>query len=380
MRSLAGWIIPIAFALAGVVGGYWFGAHHHSEEAATTQPAEEEHAVISVVTAPLKATSIAETVTAYGTVVAEAGDVRAISVPFESRVARVLVTPGQPLAQGTPIIQSQASPDAQIALQEAKNALEVATRDLKQTEQRFADHLTTNIELSQAQQALQTTKLKLDSLTQRGVGVDQTLKADVAGIVSKVDVQEGQIVPAGGPLVELAAGNRIEVRLNVEPSDAQTLKPDADVQILPVDHSADAKPIAGKVRIIGQRVDPGTRLVEVRVTLPPETRLMLDSFVTGQLTRAAASGWVVPRDAALPNEEGGYSLYTVKDGKAVQHAVRLGLQQDNLVQVLGDDLKEGDAVVVRGNYLLSDGAPVEVEAAATQPASAPAEAKAEAKQ
>jgi hypothetical protein len=61
--------------------------------------------------------------------------------------------------------------------------------------------------------------------------------------------------------------------------------------------------------------------------------------------------------------------------------VRIGLQQDQLVQVIGDDLKAGDQAVVRGNYLLEDGSEVQVTASATQPATAPAaDTKAEAPQ
>ena len=374
-------LIVVAIATAGA--GFWFGLHHNAaagetrkDEAETTQPSEEDKPLVPVVTAPLAVQHITETIKAYGTVVAEAADVHAVSVPFESHVLRVLVTPGQQVAQGTPLVQLEASPDALISLQEAKNALGAAQNDLQQTQRRFEQHLGTNTELSQSQQAAQSAKLKLDSLTQRGVGEKHDLKADFAGIVFKGDVQEGQIVPAGAPLLELEAGNRIGVQLNVEPTDAQSLKPGAQVELTPVDGTDAAKPIAGTVRIVGQRVDPATRLVEVRVSLPPQTSLLLDSFVTGQIERSAADALVVPHNAALPNEDGTYSLFTVKDNHAVEHKVRIGLQNDKTSQVIADDLKPGDPVIITGNYLVKDGTQVEIEAPATQPTTEPAENKA----
>ena len=110
---------------------------------------------------------------------------------------------------------------------------------------------------------------------------------------------------------------------------------------------------------------------------------MLDSFVTGRLARTSADGFIVPRDAALPDEDGGYTLFTVKDHHAVKHAVRIGLQQDQLVQVIGDDLKSGDEVIVSGNYALENGTPVQTTPAATSaasPATEPAAAQSETKQ
>jgi RND family efflux transporter MFP subunit len=358
--------IILLLVLLGVAGagGYWYGRHHDADEkpeaAPTTQAAEEEKPVVAVGTMSLKRGRIAETVVVYGTVVAQAGEVRAVSVPFESRVARVLVTPGEAVAAGTEVAEVEASPDALTALQEARSTLEAAQRDLKQTQERLADRLATKQELSQAQQAMAAAQLKLDSLVRRGIGQAHRLKAERAGIVSKVDVQEGQIVPAGGALVELASSERIEVRLGVEPSDAAWLKPGQAVRLSRVDRSA-GEPIEGRVRMIEQRVDPATRLAAAIVSLPPDARLMLDSFVTGEFTSASADALVVPRDAALPDDDGKYVLYTVKDGHAVRHVVQIGLESGQEVQVIADDLKEGLPVVVMGNYLLSDGMAVEVK-------------------
>src|SRR5207248_2928236 len=145
------------------------------------------------------------------------------------------------------------------------------------------------------------------------------LHSPAAGIVSKVDVQEGQIVPAGAPLVEIATGERIEVALGVEPPDALALKKGQAVELTPIGR-ATTQPVAGQIRVIGQRVDPTSRLVNVLVTLPAQSHLMLETFVAGKLTKATTQALLVPRGALLPQEDGGYALFTVKDGHAVKHA------------------------------------------------------------
>ena len=59
-------------------------------------------------------------------------------------------------------------------------------------------------------------------------------------------------------------------------------------------------------------------------------------------------------------------MFTVRDGKAVQHAVRVGVENDREAQVIADDLKAGEPAVVVGNLELEDGMAVR-----TQPAPAP---------
>jgi membrane fusion protein (multidrug efflux system) len=62
----------------------------------------------------------------------------------------------------------------------------------------------------------------------------------------------------------------------------------------------------------------------------------------------------VPRSAVLPADNK-FVLFTVKNGKAVRHEVKVGLTSGDLVEVIADDLTVGDAVVTLGNYELDDG-------------------------
>jgi RND family efflux transporter MFP subunit len=357
--------ILILLALVGGAG-FWIGHHTAGEknekegESASTQESEDKP-VVTVTVAPVRQDQISQTITAYGTVTADPAEVRILSVPFESRIGRVLVTPGQQVSADTEVIQLDASPDTQVAFQDAKNAFEAATRDLQQTEQRFADHLATNQELSQTQQALKSSKLKLSSLTERGVGSTQHLHPPMAGVVNKIDVQEGQIVSAGAPLMEIAAENRIQVKLGVEPEDAASLKPDQIVHLHRFEGSSDVA-IEGKVRVIGKRVDPASRLVDVLITLPSDVHLILETFVSGEFERSSEDGLVVPRQALVPEEDGGFSVYTIKSAKAAKHAVKVAMEGKHEAQIACDEIKAGDLVATTGSYLLEDGMAVEAKA------------------
>jgi membrane fusion protein (multidrug efflux system) len=274
---------------------------------------------------------------------------------------------------GQPLVEVEGSAATVLAVQEARNALAAAERDLQLVQQRYDQKLATNSELFTAQNAVKSAQARLHSLEQGGAAGPHQLNVDAAGIVSKVDVQAGQIVPVGGPLVEVADRKQIAVKLGVEPTDAAHLVAGQPVELLPVDVSA-TNPAAGKIRLVSQRVDPASRLVEVIVSPPEDSMLQLDSFVSGRITRSwsSAEGFVVPREAALPEDDGSYSLFTVKDGRAVKHSVKIGIESGQEVQVISDDLKEGDSVVIVGNHELDDGIAVQAEPASQPSPSEPA--------
>jgi len=381
MKALSYLIVLLVVAAAAAWAGYEYARRHaEAHDPATTEPSaaeEETKPVAEVEVAPVRVGPIAEFVSAYGTVTSQPGEVRIITAAFESQVVRLLVNPGQAVTEGMPLLELEASPETLVALQEAKNAAEAAGRDLKQTQQRFSEHLATNQDLSAAEAAATGAELKRKSLLDRGVGEKQQLKAANAGVVSKIDVQEGQIVPAGTALVEIAAERRVEVKLGVEPGDIAVLKPDQPVHLRPMDGSADQN-IDGKVRLIGRRVDPTTRLVDVLVSLPPDANLLLETYVAAQIesTKKVDSALLVPTNAALPDEGEEHKVFTIKDGHAKKHSVKVGLENTNDVQIITDELHEGDEVIVLGNFELEDGMAVEVKGSATQPATEPTTAPA----
>jgi membrane fusion protein (multidrug efflux system) len=365
------WTLTAAIAAGAAGGGYWIG-HHNSAAPAPAADSAEPDVTPAVQTALIHSGTLTAKIIAFGPVQAEPSDVTVSSVPFEVRVKRVLVRPGQTVEAAAPLCDVEPSPDTQLQLRQAQVAVQAAKMDLAQTEQRFADKLATNSDLLTSQGNLDTAQLKLDSLTKGGAGGPQTLKAESGGIVSKVDVQEGQIVAAGGPLVEVAAGNKIEARLGVEPEDAAAIHVGDPVSLTAVGMDS-AAPVEGKVSLVSQRLNPDTRLVDVIVSLPPHAGLLLDATVRAELPGATAQGLIVPRQAVLPDGDD-YKLFTIKDGKAAAHTVTLGLEDDDQAIVAADGLADGDAAVIVGNYELDDGMSVTIQNAAatelatTQPA------------
>jgi RND family efflux transporter MFP subunit len=303
--------------------------------------------------------TIAEKLTAYGSVIAQPGKTHSVTVGFETRVRHILIAPGQLVHESDPLVEVEGSPAAQLQLQQAKNAAELATRDLKQAQERFNLKLATNQEMNTAEKAARDAQAQLAALQRSGAGGDNRIKSDMTAVVSKVNAQDGQIVPVGSPLVELVAEEEIEVKLGVEAEDLSALQAEQPITIFPVNNPDQAE-VKATVRLITRRIDPATRLVDVYVALPQGTKLLLDGFVRGDFEHSAENALVVPRSAALPHEEGGFEIFTVEKGHAKKHVVKLGVQNEKEVQIITPDLKEGDQVVTAGNYELEDGMAVEL--------------------
>jgi len=121
--------------------------------------------------------------------------------------------------------------------------------------------------------------------------------------------------------------------------------------------------VEGSVRLVTRRIDPTTRLVDVYVSLPEGTKLLLDGYVRGEVQHTEKNALVAPRSAVLPNESRSYDVFTVENGKAVKHTVKVGLQNPDEVQIIGDDLHENDSVVTVGNSELEEGMAVEIQKA-----------------
>jgi membrane fusion protein, multidrug efflux system len=350
-------LLVILLVLLGSGVGLFFLIRSHripAAEQAPTQVAQSDDGklVAQVETAPIERKSISEKLTAYGSVVAQPGKTHFVAISFESRVQHILVSPGQLVKQGDTLLEVQGSPASLLQLHQAEATAQEAHKELDQAKKRFEMKLATNQELNQAQKAASDSDLQLQSLQSQGVAADNKIRSDITGIVAKVDVEDGQVASGGSPLVELIATGDIEIKLGVEPEDVAKLRPSQRVGISLVNNPA-ASEIEGTVRLVTQRVNPADRLVDVFVSVPQETKLLLAAYVRGEIIVASREALVVPRDAVLP-EDGSHTLYIVQDHRAVKKTVKVGLQTDSQVEVIDPELRDGDQVVTVGNRELAD--------------------------
>lgn len=367
-------VASLASAVLAGGAGYWIGHHwRDTVDSAATEPdvATEETALpLPVQIATVGTGTLEEVATAYGVVQPRPSAMRTYSIPFEGAVQSVAVAPGERVAKDAALLVLGASVDTQLQYQQADNALAAAQETLKQTKRRVDEQLATNSELAGAEQAVKAAQTPLDSLKARGANGPRTITADVAGIVDQVNVQPGQVAPAGSPLITVRPEHEVEVKLGVTPALSASITSDQAITLVAVTSASlapastptdDGHDVVGKVRFVSPQVNAQTRLVDVYVSVPVDAKLTQGTYVTGRWTTRSVTGLVVPRDATR-QVEGDWSVFVVSDEKAQQRVVTLGVQQEDRIQVIGD-LHDGESVITTTNGELEDGVAVEVESA-----------------
>jgi RND family efflux transporter MFP subunit len=347
-------LITVLTLGVGVGIGYWC-ARKTSAPAAADESATgaDKGPEAEVKTIPLKRDQIKSVLVAYGTVMAAPSETRTFSVSYECRVKTILVTAGQVIQTNTPLIEVEPSPETRLQLDQARNERDAAKRTLQLVQQRFDLKLVTRQDQLQAQQQFDSAELKVRSLESRGVENSQILRADAPGVVSDIAVQPGQIVAAGAPLLNTIGENQIIVRLGIGNEEASRVQAGQPVELRSV-NAPETQTTPGNIRLVASRINPQTRLLDVYVTPDPAAHFLLNEYVQGKIVVAAHEAWVVPHAAVLP-VEGHQILYTVEAGKAVQQIVTTGLENDQQVEVIGENLKADVPVVVVGNSQLQSG-------------------------
>src|SRR5437762_13405778 len=243
-------IVVCAVAVVVIVAGLVWIAQRFGVE----KEEKKTGPVPQVQIAQVERKAITERVIVYGSVVAQPGKTHSVSIAFETRVRHILVAPGQFVQENDPLIEIELSPGAQVQFQQAKNAAEAARKELKQTQERFNLKLATNQDLSAAEKTARDAEAQLTALQRAGAGGDNRIHSDISGVIAKVDAQDGQIVPAGGPLVEIVAENEIEVKLGVEAEDLSAAQEGAPITIVAINDPNPSK-VEATVRLVTRRIE-----------------------------------------------------------------------------------------------------------------------------
>ncbi len=347
--------ILLFLAVAAIAAGAWLLSRPRAD-----QPAGEVKPVAQVQVAPLEVRPIVESLQAFGLVEPAPSGAQAVALAYDSVVTRVVASPGSVVARGDLIMEIRPSPDAALALKSARSIATLADRELEGARQRFDLRLATRQELLAAEQAAEDANLKLSSLEGRGQAGDGRVVAPGPGVVTRLDVQPGSVVPAGTTLVAIVGEAQLEARLAIEAADAARVRAGQAVAVTPADRPG-AGDSRGTVRQVGATVDPVSGAVDVRVTLPAGSAWLAGEHVRGAIHVDEKRTLVAPRAAILP-DGGEQVLYTVVNNKAVRHAVMVGIADAVAVEVASSDLHPGDSAVVVGNYELEDGMSVVVSA------------------
>jgi membrane fusion protein (multidrug efflux system) len=202
--------------------------------------------------------------------------------------------------------------------------------------------------------------------TQASIG-RKTIRAPFSGVLGIRQVNLGQYLKPGDPIVELQSLDPVYVNFDVPQEQLGALRVGADVHVTA--QGIEKSAATGKITAINSVVDEGTRNVEVQATLPNrEQKLRPGMFVEAEVVLGVDSQVVALPGSAISYAPYGNSVFIVgpmkgKDGKEYngvrQQFVKLGVSRGDQVAVL-TGVKPGEEVVTSGVFKLRSGAAVVV--------------------
>jgi RND family efflux transporter MFP subunit len=185
---------------------------------------------------------------------------------------------------------------------------------------------------------------------------DSILTAPFDGVVVAVDVEPGETVAAGSPVVTLA-GDGVEVEVEVPEAAWVRLTGDDAVRVrLP---ALDEETEGHIVDLAGASGRGG--LFPVVVAVPPGPRRVAGLSAEVRLDLPLTAGLVAPLPAIVDPTGTDPAVFVVDDDSRVRRApVTLGALHEDGVAVAADGLAPGTPVVVAGHAQLFDGERVSV--------------------
>jgi len=271
----------------------------------------------------------------------------------DGRIVEILVREGQQVDAGTGLFKvDDAELKAQVARAEADR--DVAQRNLERTKQLMVQNASSQADLERADAGYRSAQASYDLLKTR---LDRTIvRAPFGGVVGRRLVSIGTYVNPQTPLITLQSVNPQHAAFNVPERYADRLRRGQLVSF----HVAaiPGKNFSGEVVFVDPVVELPGRTILIKARVPnSEHELQAGMFIEARLaTDIRPNAVVVPEDALLPMQ-GATFVWVVKDGKATQRQVTVGVRTAGWAEVQSG-VEAGDQVVVGGLERLFPNAPV----------------------
>ncbi len=310
----------------------------------------------------------------FYTATLEAWKRQSITPDISGKVARIYVNEGERVKKGqllaeldTRSIRLQLE-QAEAALALAKANFEDASRNLERIERLYKEKAVTEQQYEKARLAYEAARAQKEqaeaavNLAKHTLDVS-IMQAPFDGVIAARNLEEGDVInpmmggfSASSSVLILVDYSKIKVRFDVSPADA--LRMSRGQKVLLESAVLPGRQFEGQITAVNTSADPQTKKFRVEALIDnPDLELKPGTFgrvIIEVSTREDALA--VPQKAILENSY----VMVVEGNKAVKREVTLGLKNTDMVEIT-TGLKEGELVIVEGNFGLIDGSPVEVE-------------------
>jgi membrane fusion protein, multidrug efflux system len=297
------------------------------------------------------------TLETIGTVVAINGVT--ISTDLAGIVSKIAFESGSPVKAGELLVQLNTDQEqAQLSQAEAQRDWTQIT--LTRNEGLLAKRTVSQSDFDSATAQFHQAQATVDQF--KALIARKTLRAPFAGIVGIRQVNLGQYLNTGDPVVTLQSFDPIYVNFSLPQQNLSQITVGQEVEIT-LDAYGD-KVFAGKITAMNSLVDQNSRNVQIQATLPnSETQLRPGMYAKVKVVLPEAKEVVAIPSSSVHYAPYGDSVFIVSNLKSpegktykgvTEQFVKLGQSKGDLTAVISG-LKPGDEVVTSGVFRLRSG-------------------------
>jgi len=325
-------------------GGRWGGETGANEEEEVAAPVFVGRATVGPISSKVSSAS---------TIEAE----REVTVSAEAtgQVTGLEVEEGDTVAANDVLASLRRDTQATM-LERAGVSVEKATRDLERGKELLAKGAASAEEVGNFEVTLRNAKL---DLRDRKRDVRNTrVRAPFGGIVTERFVNTGTLVSSGAQLFTLTDFDSLVARIYIPERELDRIS--VGQEAIVASKAAVGRMVEGTVLRIAPVVDASTGTVKVTVSLPGQKDEGARSFLPGMyaevtLTTERREGALLLPKSALVRRDEEVFAFIVKEDRAVERALKTGLEDADFVQVVGG-LEPTDEIIMEGQAALKNGA------------------------
>lgn len=236
-----------------------------------------------------------------------------------------------------------------LSVQKAKNLKAKLEKNFERNKNLFNGGSLTQQQLDDAQNLYDDAVIQLEQAEKELVNA--TIKSPISGIIIKKQVEEGEYINIGSPIVTIVDVSKLKIKLNVSEVNVYQLKL-GDKAVI----STDVYPgvvFEGNISFISSQGDDSHNY-PVEIVIPNNSRYPLKSGSFANVViklPVEAEAVYIPRESLLGSITDA-EVYVAENDQAILKKIVVGNGNDKYIKVISG-LKEGEKVIVNGQINLS---------------------------
>ncbi len=243
-----------------------------------------------------------------------------------------------------------------LAVQTAGISVAKLKRDLERYNNLYKGGTVTEQQLNDAQNLYDNAVIQLEQAEKQLS--DATIISPISGVIIRKQIEEGEYINIGSPIVTIVDISRLRIKLNVSEANVYQLKLN-DKAIITTDVYPGVT-FEGNISFISSQGDDSHNYpVEIIISNNSKYPLKSGTFANVQIKLPETeSALYIPRESLLGSVTEA-QVYVAENDKAILKKIVAGNGNDKYIKIISG-LKEGEEVIINGQINLSENKAIKI--------------------